>query len=476
MAQLEINDVIHKRIVLSDRERQILDHPFMQRLRHIRQLGFVSFVYPSATHDRFSHSLGTLHVASLLLRQFLYNESYSALAVILSENEKQFVVNLLRCAALLHDVGHAPFSHTAEKNMPRARLLALPREWLRYPDEERPARHEDYSALFIAALAREPYRLLEENEAWCIASFIHHKKIKPPPMWNTWFSSRVNAPALHALVRALISSDIDADRMDYLLRDAHFAGVTYGNFDLPWLISNLGVVKINDGYRLSISESGIHALEHYLLARYNMYAQVYMHKTVKCFEYYFQKSLQNHEVSYAIPSAIEEYARLQDSTLAESLLEVARHDPLSWAGRLIRREPARRIARIWNSRDEIEKLFAALSKDLAAYRVYPFLHFSQSKFLDLEEVVSDRGGGESESLFGGLATLPIVVVRKQFGKVSIAPLADYSFILKRYHQDIAIGDIYILSDQYEKERDAVDAVVRRYHTMSPSEVILRDEL
>jgi len=92
MPALEINDAIHQTIKLYGREEAIVDHPYLQRLRSIRQLGFVSLVYPSATHDRFSHTLGTVYVATLLARQILYDDSQSVLARVLSEKEKIFFI------------------------------------------------------------------------------------------------------------------------------------------------------------------------------------------------------------------------------------------------------------------------------------------------------------------------------------------------------------------------------------------------
>ncbi len=474
---LEISDPIHKTITLTPREEEIIDHPFMQRLRFIRQLGFVPLVYPSATHDRFSHALGTLHVSGLIAQQMFYNDSNSALAEILSEKEKKFLTEILRMSALLHDVGHAPFSHPAEKAMPPFQALKLPKHWLRDPLEERKATHEDYSVLLLAAMSEGKNRVIDPEEAEIIASLIHHKKIKPPLSWEKHFSKKVNAESLYNLVRLLISSDIDADRMDYLLRDSHFSGVVYGHFDLQWLISNLGVISNHNHYAMSISDSGLHALEHYLFARYNMYIQVYMHKTVKCFEYYFQRALDERETEYSIPAELEAYTAMRDATLIESLFRAAHANPGSWSARLMRREPAQRIARVWGEKQGIEKTFQKLKKDLAAHEVKPFLYFSQSKFLDLPEQhrISLKLMPQKSSA-AGLLNMPVVVVRKQFGVVSAASLADYSFILKRYHRDITLGDIYVLRDEYEGHKKLVHDTVKRYRTLGSSEIVLKEEL
>lgn len=464
----EINDPIHKRITFTEDEKRIIDHPYVQRLRLIRQLGFVWLVYPSAMHDRFSHSLGTMHVAGKFAEQIFYNESYSILARLLSAGEKRFLYNIIRRAGLLHDVGHAPFSHSAEEAMPRVAALDLPRSWLKIPNEKRIATHEDYSALLLAGMAEGKNAVLSRDEAEIIASLIHHKKIKIPQSWPKYFSKKVNAEALHNLVRLLVSSDIDADRMDYLIRDSHFTGVTYGYFDLPWLISNLGVVEWRGGYAMSISDSGIHALEHYLFARHHMYLQVYMHKTTRCFEYYFRRAIAERETTYKIPASRDVYVKLRDATLQESIFAAAEKNPDSWSGLLMRRQPAKRIARIWGPKKEGAAIFRRLEGELKKIGVRSFFSYAESKFFDLTAEKHKKRKKDGEQ---NLEQVPIVIVRKHFDVVSLAPLADYAFILKHYHRDIRFGDIYILPDDYRSKNAAIQRIIRRYHIPSDSEIV-----
>ncbi len=474
MAELQIRDAIHTRIVLSDEEQAILDHPYVQRLRGIRQLGFVPLVYPSATHDRLSHSLGTLHVAGLLARQITENKSASALARILTPREKEFLIRILRLAGLLHDIGHAPFSHSAELLMPQILSLAIPKNWLAHPDEDRRATHEDYSVLLIAGMAEKPHAVLTREDAQIISSLINHKKIKMPRAWAKFFSSRVNAASMHALAAALISSNMDADRMDYLLRDSHFTGVPYGHYDLDWLISNLGVREHDREYVLTIPEASILALEHYLFARFHMYTQVYMHKTAKCFEYYFQQALKAHELPYAIPAERELFAELRDSTLTEHLFRAARHDGNSWSSLLTQRVPAKRIARIWHDPNRARKTFSAIRRALAAHKIRPFMSVSQKKFLDSPPARAQAARGRQGAFLFGLAALPIAVIRNQFGVQSLASLADYSTILKN-QRDITIADIYIPRDQYEAKEKIILGAVKKYRTLAPSEIPLEEK-
>ena len=472
MAHIEINDAIHRTIILSQKEERVVDHPYVQRLRYVRQLGFVPYVYPSATHDRFSHSLGTMHIAGLLAHQMLNNEGVSAIARILSPEQKEFLTRIVRLAGLLHDVGHAPFSHPAETAMPDVSSLALSRQWLIYPDERRRATHEDYSVLLIAGMTEGKDAVLTAEEAEIISSLVHHKKIKIPSSWKDHFSEDLHPESLHCFVRLLVSSNLDADRMDYLLRDSHFTGVTYGHYDIPWLISNLGALERDGDYVMSIADSGVGAFEHYIFARYHMYIQVYMHKTVKCFEYYFQKALAEGETRYKIPASREEYTAMRDSTLLEQLFTAALRNPRSWSGRLIRREPSKRIARIWGNRQEVEKVFRNVEQELKPLGVTPFMHFSRSEFLELSEAKERAERGKQGMFLLRLASMPAVVIRKQFGVVSAASLADHSFILQRYHQDISYGDIYILPEEFSANETAIQQAIKKFRELAPSEITL----
>lgn len=214
---------------------ELIDTPEFQRLRRIRQLGLAFFAYQSAEHSRFTHSLGAFHIATRLL------DRLSAKYKIADEDRIA-----VRIAALLHDVGHGPFSHVMES------ILGF--------------HHEDFT---IGAIS---------DPASSISAVLNG------------FSADL-APAIARIIRGnfrrkslgqLVSSQLDADRMDYLLRDSMMTGVKYGIYDLEWIIRSLEIDE--DGDRLFVSSRGLYAVEDYLQARYYMFRQVYFHRTLRAAE------------------------------------------------------------------------------------------------------------------------------------------------------------------------------------------------
>jgi HD superfamily phosphohydrolase len=212
-------------IIVDDNLLKVVEHYAFQRLRRISQLGLVSYIYPGATHTRFSHSLGVMH---LITRAIEIMERKG----IKFDNEIKLA---LKFCALVHDVGHGPFSHALEWT-----ILNI--------------RHEDITKMIIDRIFRN-----------VIGNEIADISIK---ILNNEFEKK--------FVNELISSQLDMDRLDYIRRDAFYCGVHYGIIDI-WRI--LQTLTITNDYKLAIEEKGKHAVEGYLVARYLMYWSVYFHKT-----------------------------------------------------------------------------------------------------------------------------------------------------------------------------------------------------
>lgn len=211
---------------------ELINSKEMQRLRRIKQLGGTYQVYHSAEHSRFCHSLG----AYFIVRKMIFN---SEIGEYINDYDKLTVM----CAALLHDLGHGPFSHCFED------AFGL--------------NHEEYTIRIINGDS-EVYRILESFE----------------PGFSKKVSSVIAKTHPNKILIQMISSQLDADRMDYLLRDSYFTGTTYGHFDLYRI---LRVMKVFNN-KIVYKASGVQAIENYILARYHMYWQVYYHPTSRSYE------------------------------------------------------------------------------------------------------------------------------------------------------------------------------------------------
>jgi HD superfamily phosphohydrolase len=262
---------VHGFIELNDWEREIIAQPAFQRLRRIRQLAWTDQVYPGAMHTRFEHSLGVMHTATLLYDS-VARRSRPTLESELAYNEDGLKRHraLVRLAALLHDVGHGPFSHAAEDLLPAR------------GEGGEAYKHEDYSA----AIVRRHFRDVIEN----------HRLNRNYDLRAEDVAALIEGSAgagRAAFWRELISGQMDADRMDYLLRDSLHAGVQYGRFDLGRLVRTVQVAPgvEGEGPQLGISEGGWHAAEGLILARYFMFTQVYFHKTRIAFDHHLHEAL-----------------------------------------------------------------------------------------------------------------------------------------------------------------------------------------
>ncbi|MBI4581315.1 MAG: HD domain-containing protein [Planctomycetes bacterium] len=264
-----LRDPVHNLITFAGEEGRLLleliDRPEFQRLRRIRQLGLTFLAYPGAEHSRWVHSVGVCHLARRMLdalraRHGCDSEEYKGLQGLRRE---------IAVAALLHDVGHGPFSHVFERAVPKVKA----------PPTGYPGDHEGWSERIIVERFG-PVLRAHSVDVGVVAGLINKK-------------NRANL-----LAKDFISSQLDADRMDYLLRDSRAAGPKYGEFDLEWLLHSLriGNVKVRgqtEGVWRLCFDTGkaIHVIEEYIQARDFMYAQVYIHKTTRAYEAMLKNAL-----------------------------------------------------------------------------------------------------------------------------------------------------------------------------------------
>ncbi|WP_339025257.1 HD domain-containing protein [Spiroplasma endosymbiont of Agriotes lineatus] len=233
MSQWMVRDSIYGNINVQESVIiALINSKEFQRLRRILQLGGGQFVFPSAVHNRFSHSLGVYY----LIDKIFKNSSFDNVS-----NEEK---TLTKIAGLLHDLGHGPFSHSFEKVSP--------------------INHEQWT---IAIIQNEQSQINQVLKAFNIdVQAVCQIIVKNHP---------------NKILLSLVSSQLDCDRMDYLLRDSYYTGVEYGNFDIDWIMENLRIVNNEIVY----DEKALFAIENYLLGRYHMYWQIYNHKVGISFDY-----------------------------------------------------------------------------------------------------------------------------------------------------------------------------------------------
>lgn len=267
----EITDPVHRYIRFSQVEKEVIDSPAFQRLRRIRQLAGAHLVYPSAQHSRFEHSLGAMHIAglageSLLVKGYIDHAE---------------AVQDLRLGALLHDIGHGPFSHLFE-------------EVLEY---RRGTTHEEMGK-----------KIITESE---IADILDKHGHSADQICRLSFGqSKVN------FMNEIISGGLSADIMDYLPRDGLFTGAEYAKVDYHRLLSSLEVSK----NRLALNRSALNSLESMLISRYEMFKAVYFHKTVRAAEVMLLRSMIAADEALGLTdTSLQNYLALTDEATLERL-------------------------------------------------------------------------------------------------------------------------------------------------------------
>jgi uncharacterized protein len=274
-----IFDPIHHFIELSTAEARLLDLPVMQRLRRLRQLGLAYLAFPSAEHSRFTHALGALAVGSRAFDQLLRGnrDAFGTTA------DAAYQRRLVRAALLLHDIGHGPFSHSCED------VLGI--------------RHEERTTALVAMPdVAHAIAALEVDAAELLGLIIGDPHSRHPGL------------------RELVSGpNLDADRMDYLLRDAYFTGVATGRYDAEQLIASLRTFERDGRLVVGIDRRGVVALESFVMARYMMFASVYFHHTTRMFEHVLHEALHDLWPNPRALDSVDEFLRWDDFRVLNSL-------------------------------------------------------------------------------------------------------------------------------------------------------------
>jgi len=327
---VSIHDPIHGTIEVTPGEIALIDSRPFQRLRHIKQLGFSELAFPGATHTRYAHSLGAMQMATRMVDRVLE-------ALHLSADDAARIRQTARLALLFHDLGHPPMSHVSERVMPPVGNLNLG-PWLGNDDPKRQATHEDYTVKLLIDSELTP--LIEEKFGAIgvtgarLAGLVMGRH--PPGDTGAYCAEHEGVTVdLLPLLNQIVSSEMDADRMDYLRRDAYYCGVSYGHFDHVWLTSSLTAVEHEGALAMALRHKGVWAFENFLLARYHMFLSVYYHHTALCFDHLLGRFYDGGE--YELPGDAEGYLRTDDADLWVAL----RKSKSPWADMITRRRPYR---------------------------------------------------------------------------------------------------------------------------------------
>jgi HD superfamily phosphohydrolase len=322
----ELRDPIHVFIRLSSEERRVLDSRPFQRLRYIHQLALTYLVYPGATHRRFEHSLGVMELAGRIFDVVTDPAHVTdlvgrAVPEIGDPEKLGYWRKVLRMAALCHDIGHLPFSHAAEHEL-------LPKGW-------------DHERLTLDLIQSEDMRVIWEEmtpplRVDDIAKLaVGPKKRSDLSAWET------------ILAEMIVGDAFGADRMDYLLRDSHHAGVSYGRFDHHRLIDTLRLLIAPDDRSevaepsLGLEEGGLHSAEALLLARYFMYSQLYFHPVRRIYDIHLKDFLREWLPGGRFSTNAQDLLKLTDNEVTAAFFDAAAESGkpgYDAARRIVRRE------------------------------------------------------------------------------------------------------------------------------------------
>lgn len=394
---ISIRDSIHGSIILITPEMRLIEHAAFQRLRFIKQGGFIDLAFPGANHTRYSHSLGAMHMATRIFDSIFPDGSLEASA-------RSRFRQTLRLAALCHDIGHGPLSHSSEALMGQSS-------------------HEDFT---LKLLTDSPFS--EE-----LTSLFAHKDISTTHVTDLIFRDSPSTAFVNAgvdyrpILQQIVSSECDADRMDYLQRDSIYCGVNYGKFDADWLIENLVAVENENALFLGLKSKAIFSFEDFLLSRYHMFASVYFHHTPVIFDKLLELHGKNSN-GFRIPSDIESYIQIDDIELWFEL----RRSKCEFAKRIVERRPYYVI-------DEF-KLDSENKGD-------PAKHEKMAERLAAQNIATIRSCSKSQlSKYFGRQPNSIFVVTSN----EIIPLESYTPLYQRYSTPAELHRLFVAPEQKEE--------------------------
>ncbi len=361
----QIRDPVHGYIYANELECKIIDSPVFQRLRGIRQLASAHLTYPGALHTRFEHCIGSMYLAKRasnhLRSQEIINEDMS---------------NELSIAALLHDIGHGPFSHLFEEVL-----------------HEKGMTHENITD-----------RIIKETE---IADIISSYGINVKKFSNLCVGTSKNHPRF---MNDIIAGFLSVDSMDYLLRDSYFSGVEYGKVDVHRIIDAYEIA----GKKLAINKDSLYALESLMLARYEMFRAVYFHKSVRASAVMIIRAmnLADNELHFTDLDNLSGFLELGDEKV---LYNISNVNSVNEETKL-----AKKLAIDYTNRKMLKLVFEkiVLGRDKFSTKI-----FAQKKFREnLTEEISDKSKVPKSHIFidvSSATSVPTTSTKESFNEITV---------------------------------------------------------
>jgi HD superfamily phosphohydrolase len=414
---LEIRDPIHGSIEITPAETAVIDSAFVQRLRNIKQMGFAEFSFPGATHNRYCHSLGAMHLAGQAFDQIFQGYPFS------SKEVKWRLRQTVRLASLLHDVGHGPLSHTTEEVMPPVADLKIKI----YPKEEpaRRANHEDYTIKIVTDSSLSP--IIKDNfsdlKPQHVARLIDKHLIDDDDFFK---DKGVN---LRPLLSQIVSSELDVDRMDYLARDSYYCGTSYGHVDSDWLIANLTYHQNGNDLNLALNRKALYTFDDFLISRYHMYLMVYFHHKGIIYDEMLLRYLRSPDCEFRLPADVEEYIKFDDYRLHAQMSQSKNY----WAKAISERRPFRMLL---ESHEQKGNEISLLEKTLEKEKI---------------KTIRANSTGRLSKYYSGLNTdgLPIFVIDRDWGSGKKATKIEHTTeVFGKYHEARRIERLYVSREEY----------------------------
>lgn len=428
---MELKDPIHGAIEVSAAEVAVLDSREFQRLRAIKQLGFAEYSFPGATHNRYLHSVGVMHLSGLAFDNIFRNFQFTTPSV------RSRLRQAVRLGALLHDIGHGPLSHTTEEVMPPVADLQIKayetRKSTAFPSllakTGRRANHEDYTIKFLTdspltQIIRDNFSDLTPLHIACLID----RDITTP---DDFFLD--HGLDLRPVLSQVISSEMDVDRMDYLERDAYFCGTNYGRVELGWLLGHLTNHVVGQQVFLALNRRALYTFDDFLISRHHMYLMVYFHHKSIIFEEMLTRYLTSPDCTYVLPPTVNEYVKCTDYSLYEHMAGV--QNP--WAKRIAERRPFRMLFELHATQETPRP--ERMKEELERAGIEVILASSQAR-------LSKYHATQAEQAY------PIFVVDQYDPMEKPVPIEQCTRIFQRYEETRRIERLYVAGENYQQAR------------------------